>query len=660
MNLIYRNPAPVYPVYSDLTHIVNSTYSGRSGFKYICTPYVEGVTLSNVLAQPDPINGFGYIDPHKILETQLTFDLNYNVVGATSNPNSIKNFTCSFSETFSNKNKIINATGSNNISFLNQLELEFEENHFLRVNDRVKIDIDNPQVTTYNDYYKVLNIVNDKKVIVDTFYVNSPFQITGEVTEGVEFFDNLFSNTGYTVIQTTNNHYFNEGDLFLLQMDTWAVGRVDIGATATTGDVITNITVNGVIITSGAVNYNTTIEQTAQDLVNSINNINTIPNYTAFTSGNAGDGRVFIYSLRENGNTANGFVVSGAGTMPVTYRNMTQTTANGINLNPQFTGVWQVTEVLSPNTFLTNIPQSSVNTVSGSERGTIISLNNYILKDTLTISQKWIKNNVKQYSDFFNYTLNTYLNQPFGGANEFLFISDSNYKTIDMLTGSISNILGVTLSVNTYVNNVIQNSTASFLTFSNINTGDLQQTIGIGSYNINQLFNTSVIDSNTDFYTVDIIENGQTVLDFKFTKTCFKYDYVDLFWLNENGCFDSYLFANIAQYTDEYTRTNYMQKVGKNIDFTWTRRNGDRGLKDYNNFIQTTFKLQTGFINKNEFDYIKSVFYSNNVYMINYSNGELIPVNIINKNLDIPLQSNSDFQVVIEAQISNNYKIQNN
>lgn len=67
---------------------------------------------------------------------------------------------------------------------------------------------------------------------------------------------------------------------------------------------VDSITVNGVTITSGAEAFDTSLAQTAQNVVDNINANDTTPNYRAYREG------VFIYIVsRKRGTTPNGYVV---------------------------------------------------------------------------------------------------------------------------------------------------------------------------------------------------------------------------------------------------------------------------------------------------------------------------------------------------------------
>jgi hypothetical protein len=91
--------------------------------------------------------------------------------------------------------------------------------------------------------------------------------------------------------------------------ETLATGSVEL--TGGASGSVDSITVNGVNIMSSAVNFNSSLIQTAADVASNINGNTSSPNYTA---SNGGTTTVTITAVADSGNTPNGFVVTSATT----------------------------------------------------------------------------------------------------------------------------------------------------------------------------------------------------------------------------------------------------------------------------------------------------------------------------------------------------------
>lgn len=95
-----------------------------------------------------------------------------------------------------------------------------------------------------------------------------------------------------------------------------AAGTITLAGTAGT---VNSVSVNGVVITNGAVPFNGTIEQTAADLAASINAKTSDPDYDASASGAI----VTIRAKSGTGSTPNGYVITASlTTLTATIANM--------------------------------------------------------------------------------------------------------------------------------------------------------------------------------------------------------------------------------------------------------------------------------------------------------------------------------------------------
>lgn len=619
----------VLPVYNDLTCVLSSTYSTRPSFKYKMTPLVNGVPQSTIFAEPDPANGFGYLDPHDIVKDSMSFDLNYQASPILYNPNSIKTMEMAIGEEYSNEIKISSVQSGTN----GNLRLNFSDVHRLSVNDRVKIEMDNitfhPQ---YNNYWKVITVHNTTSVTVDCVYVSASVVETGVCYEGVEFFDSLFAANGYVQIQTTNAHEMNAGDRFVLQMDPWAYGQLDL-VSGSSGSV-NAIYVNGVDILGVAVNYAISLANTAQLVATQINTFVSNPDYTAYVA--TGSTKIFIYSTRANGDSTVGMVIGysttslGMNAVTPTMRKTNYPT--NVGWNPQFTGTWLVTSVQSSTLFTTNIPYGN-NTISGSERGSIINESNYKFDVQDQSDTVLIHIHTVQYDRAYNYARPSVLtNMP---ANQY-YTNLTDHQTIDILVYSPIFTTPYTLEVNTYdANNNLQGTLTVTMGF---NTSTIEQnriSIGIGPQNLNDLL-PDFINNAISYYTIQVFKNTFKLTSlYTFKHKCAKHGYKRVMFQNRYGAFDYYNFYGAINNNINIESSYYYQKtIGKVIaqnGLSWGKSNGDAGPTSYRENSYDQISVSTGIINRDTEEWLEQLFISRLLFEIDEVN-RLIPIQKISSN----------------------------
>lgn len=398
----------VVPAYADLTTVAASTNSSRRNYRLVADVWVDDGTNpaeleASLRVYPDQ-NGWCAFDPHRILQSHVRSDASMNLVQAAAPNNAaMRHYHLQLGEEYSN---LVDVTSVQDAS--GSLRLNLLVTHRLSVGDRVRIDMDpGPNRERYSTYARVTSVPSTNAVVVDLPYVvPSPSQVeTGVLREGVELYDTLFSG-GFVQVQTTNAHELNEGDQFVLQMDTVGVAmvRLQSGSSGQVGP----ITVDGVNIMSSAVAYSGSLANTAALVAANINAHVSSPDYSAYAL--AGDPTVFIYSRRDA--NADGLVVTAAstGSLQLLYTpNMHQGRTGpfpdqngnmlGAGWNPQYSGVWNVTSVIDANNFLTDIPYTG-NSVAGSDRGSVMNLGNYRFRSL----QRW-PSAAGEYVAFFNGTV---------------------------------------------------------------------------------------------------------------------------------------------------------------------------------------------------------------------------------------------------------------
>jgi hypothetical protein len=74
---LLQSPPDFAPVYNEMVYIIDSTNKANINFKYVFDVYDSAGTtlLARVKRFPEPVNGYGFYDVHRILESFVTFNL---------------------------------------------------------------------------------------------------------------------------------------------------------------------------------------------------------------------------------------------------------------------------------------------------------------------------------------------------------------------------------------------------------------------------------------------------------------------------------------------------------------------------------------------------------------------------------------------------------
>lgn len=86
-----QSPNTISAVYNPMFFLNNSSYSGETGFRYVYSLSDENGLICTKQVLPFP-NGYGRIDVSNILKSYLSYDLNYNTTGITTNYQCIKEY----------------------------------------------------------------------------------------------------------------------------------------------------------------------------------------------------------------------------------------------------------------------------------------------------------------------------------------------------------------------------------------------------------------------------------------------------------------------------------------------------------------------------------------------------------------------------------------
>ena len=117
---------------------------------------------------------------------------------------------------------------------------------------------------------------------------------------------------------------------------------------------------------------------------------------------------------------------------------------------------------------------------------------------------------------------------------------------------------------------------------------------------------------------------------------CGQYDFSNLFWLNQHGGFDSFIF-NKRKYEQYDIERNMMSKILPYKYATSSTFNPSRSKTQYNSNITQTFKINTDWLNDEQCKLIKSLFLSTDVRILETIKGVdyLIPINILDSSMEV-------------------------
>jgi hypothetical protein len=97
---IEQTPDTFSPVYNPIIFVVSSDNTSESNFSYIFDLYYDGTLQTRHRMPANPSNGLGKIDVRRILESQITHDIEVSTSGWAQNTNSYKKFYIKFGEEY--------------------------------------------------------------------------------------------------------------------------------------------------------------------------------------------------------------------------------------------------------------------------------------------------------------------------------------------------------------------------------------------------------------------------------------------------------------------------------------------------------------------------------------------------------------------------------
>ena len=688
---------PVYPVYNDQTHIIKSDKINRPSFHLLTDVYLDNEKFGTL--KTFPFRNHIEVNPTNLTSTYVENEFNYDTNRCEIDVNSLRKVNLYIKETYSRKIRFSSITDS-----FGYAQLNFDAITNLRVNDRILIKKDDSSFNQeYNTYAKVLG-VSSNSILTDLYYLTPPFSSateTGYAYEGVEYFDYTYIN-GNPNIVTTNPHNFNVGDQIFLQMDTWAIGVIELISVTSTATTITQIRTNGVDIITNPIPYTTDLPTTAQLIADEINNTTSVPEYTAYHY--SGDNRVFVYSRREDGaekaassgnsffiNTTGGFL----GFILAPFHINQGIDATNTGWNPQFTGNYTITEVTSPTSFRANLPDLYYSNPPGTERGSIYSLNNYINESGITTDYYYVLNASNLY-DTFNYqsfidkyvtrnvNSNFLTNRP---RNTFYFSDDYDISNLEILYNTSGKTTGNTVVKNMVVFTFDEPNATVPTGIYNVRLGDIlsplsanseyhKLTFGVGPYNLNQIDYANIsptptgatfIDGNVDNYVIELIADDNFTIFSKVVSEQIRFKrkssngrkYYTIIFLNRFGSYEYYnIYTNLNE-TQNFDRQLYERKAEKYYsDSDYGVRPDNRGVGSTGVFTTRNITLFTDWLKQDESIWLSQIFQSPDVYLyvvddglVNY-NQNLFPIVITDTEVNIPNERSSLKQYQFNAILS--------
>ena len=690
---------PVASVYTDQTALATSANSTRQNYVVTADIIIDGNNVDTLRCYP--LNNTVQINPQKIAENYLDHTFNYSAVTVADCYESIKPIYTVLGEQFS---RAITFSSITQWLYYSYTQLNLDRTiPFISAGDRCLIKKDDSSVNPQYDTYGEVVDASSSAVVLDIPYISATTTESGTLYEGSQMFDFVYSTiSGVTglAVTTYNNHNFKQGDQVFITMDACSTGKFKM-VSGSTGS-ITSVKVNGVELLTSSVAFNTDIPTTMANLSTKINTNISVTGYHSYHL--SGSSKLHIYSDRWSGAITNGYPITITTTgnlsivhSPTMFTAAGYDSATGEGWN-QFTGTYTV-GLTSPNQFFFT-PSTFYNNETGSQRGSIISMNNYVFTGITTGATYYIMNNSNRYdyndyateishhslnrtgSRYFSGVTPTYLtNQP---RNTFGFYSVNDIQTLDFLYKPSSTFLPTRMIIQELTGNTVRNTyTVDMTSVISGYTGQnkyKKMSLGVGAWNLNQINSSLItpsppaggmIQPDTTKYIVSL-QAYQTFSFFPFSswidmieevtfnQNCTNNQYYQLIWLNKFGSFDYFTVTTNNEETLNIERTSFERKREGVINNNWYGFNSaSRGMVDFTIKSSKSIKLYSNWLTLAQSQWLQEVFESPQVFIYNPLIGTpndftaLYPVNITNKEVVLPSPKSRLKMFEIDVQISN-------
>lgn len=244
---------------------------------------------------------------------------------------------------------------------------------------------------------------------------------------------------------------------------------------------------------------------------------------------------------------------------------------------------------------------------------------------------------------------------------------DSAYRILSFIAddGTFINTNYPTLSITDFEIDLYDESGTTIASF------DIPFTLGAGALyhlptGLKNLVNGGYIDQttadNTMFWVIAGVNDGVDVTaryGYYIESDC-KYNPVHLYWLNQMGGWDSYSFIKKNERSIEVDKKRYKQYLGDynnaTTDNPFSTEAFSRSLTEREPIVKTFLNLNSNWLTESEFKYMKDLFRSKSVWMVddNVDGYSVVPVVVEDNNYLMRRERNSrKYNQTLRLQIAN-------
>ena len=198
---------------------------------------------------------------------------------------------------------------------------------------------------------------------------------------------------------------------------------------------------------------------------------------------------------------------------------------------------------------------------------------------------------------------------------------------VSLLNTSINTPLNWRLDVTRY-----GNLTPSTVTGGNVSVTDYAM-MDLSPASINAYLGSSFINSNTEYYLIEFYESGAAQFSARVNIICEpRYTTIPIHFLNSLGGYDTINFSLVNKESRSFERKSFEQIDWQLSGSTMSRTDNfgkfNGGSVQFATAQTITYKLTSDWLNLTEYNWIKELIGSPEVYMEDTTNGYYIPVKI--------------------------------
>jgi hypothetical protein len=622
--------AKINPVYNGLGFVVNSDKKQVNNFRYISEIYANNIKVAELRHNPDiSNNNYGMFDVGRILESYLSYNLNWNVTTGTSAPKALIDYYINFGEEFSRVGTI---TSWSSAGYPNagKVRVGCSKPHNLVTGDRVLIE--GSTNALYNGYKNV--------------YVNSTTSFT-------------LTTTNYTGSTNISTMYFVQGEKinrFTTYVGADGVTYVLLRVKQSTVPHTTTFTVGDTFSIAYDNQPNLTqylnIEWTILGIVQDTNwaSLKTnIPYASAISSLVTGS-----ITSRNNFVLLNKF----------STKNDNAKTFNGVTQYEDFL-TWSPTPYLmfgtaSPGQYLTGRPDNELKVCTDDYMTlSMFGKSNwspfYPTAPTLkTICETHSTPTVAIKTGTIN---NVAGPAPYGQVLTITVASTTGYNAGDYIsvvnapnapyTGRVLSLTSTVITTDIYyLGGSVPNCTivqTEVVKFRQITTPLTRCDIPAGPKNLNYTeitngtcFEYYIYEVNNSISSWWLFQKYSETWTFNIECHCSKNKKFTLMWLNELGGWDFYNFTMRSDKGRKIEKQKFSRHL-KSYQGTagYKYKMGERGSTTYNVVSNDNYIVRTDWINQPYLDWLAYLYESPEVYWIDETSSKIYPIDITNTEVEL-------------------------